>query len=337
MIYFVSDDGTWMDIISRMRSYDVFHMPQYSHVFASSDGPAGFKEHFSGEPLLLHYTRAGCEAAYPLLIRDIPNTNLRDLVSPYGYSGVLSRGKVDWSKFKLELKDVCSELGIVSEFDRLHPFASPRLNGSEKKGAVVYLILCQDLDDIKKGLSKPCRNSISKAIRSGVSITRSTLINPPKEDIDTFYSLYTDTMRRNNASERYFFSKDFFYKLFSYLKDNALLFSARYEGKVIASAIFLFSKPYFNYFLAGSLKEYSNLCANNLLLWDAIIYAKQNGFIIFNLGGIFSDKKSLLDFKKGFSPTEKPFYIYKRVFMLNKYKELSGGNNSEEFFPAYRK
>ena len=69
------------------------------------------------------------------------------------------------------------------------------------------------------------------------------------------------------------------------LDDKISLFCARHKEQIIAAALFLHDGDVVHYFLGGSDSDYLALRPNNLLLYQAICWAKRQGYRLFNLGG----------------------------------------------------
>ena len=250
-------------------------------------------------------------------IRQIPNSQYVDASMPYGYTAIN--------------EPVC-------EFARLHPFlehdCDPRY--VRQVGEVIYIDLTES--EIWNGYDKGCKSSIKKAQRSGVIISTTQRL----EDIEAVHDLYTQTMQRNEAAESYMFSFSFFYTAMNLLRNHIEMFTAEYEGKIIAGALILHYGDFVHYFLGGSDAIYLSLCSNNLILDTAIKWAKEKGYKIFNLGGGLggSDDK-LLSFKRSFSRKTKPFNVYCKINDLNRYNEVCRQSGidpeSSGYFPAYRR
>lgn len=96
------------------------------------------------------------------------------------------------------------------------------------------------------------------------------------------------------------------------------------QDKTIAAAIFMMYGEYFHYHLAGSRKETLNLAPNNILLWEAINYAKDKGYKRMHLGGGLTDstEDNLFRFKARFSTRYADFYIGKRIHNTKIYHYL---------------
>ena len=157
-------------------------------------------------------------------------------------------------------------------------------------------------------ISSKNRNMIRKAEKEGVTIVES-------DDYETFRHLYDGTMTDLHADGFYFFPKSYYDEFKHKFKDNSMLCLAMLNGKVIAGSMFMFSKDYAHYHLSARDREFSRFAANNLILWYAILKAKERGCKWFHFGGgtTGNDDDSLLKFKKEFSKNLCEFWIGKRV------------------------
>ncbi len=109
---------------------------------------------------------------------------------------------------------------------------------------------------------------------------------------------------------------------------------------MIAASIMLAANQMMNYHLSGSMKEYSSLAANNLLLYEAALWGTANGYKSLYLGGgVGTREDSLFKFKRTFFRGElNHFFIGKKIYNQEKYDELVEMRNLSEgaFFPRYR-
>ena len=161
-----------------------------------------------------------------------------------------------------------------------------------------------------------------------------------------FFELYNETMKRDNATEYYYFSKDFFESIYINMKNNAKLYIVYYQERAINALLVIYNETNANYHLSGSLSNFMNLGSNNLSLFEAAIDLCNKGYKKFHLGGGYGgDESPLLRFKKGFNKNgELDFYIGKKIFDKEKYNKLvqlrlknTEFNDNSNFFPLYRK
>lgn len=340
----------WDSIVKSFKKYDVYYLSDYTRAF---------KLHGDGEPILFYYDDENARAINVVMKRDIEkDKNFRgkiepetyfDITTPYGYGGFMLEGDVNENsliKLNEVYADYCNSNNIISEFVRFHPV----LKNSEINSVIYDVIdlgntVTIDLtskEQIWDDLSSKNRNVIRKAIKSGVKIYwgRSPAL------IDKFIPLYNATMNKDNATDYYYFHKDFYNSVLSDLKYNCLIFYAVFEEKVISSSMIIFGNYKMHYHLSASDREYQSLAATNLLLYEAACWGCENGYKSFHLGGGLGSKEdSLFKFKKAFNKnSESYFSIGKKVFDQEKYNELIEIRLQEDefdinttFFPKYRK
>ncbi|SEQ17082.1 Acetyltransferase (GNAT) domain-containing protein [Lachnospiraceae bacterium NE2001] len=251
-----------------------------------------------------------------------------DFETVYGYGGPISNSYTDeWfqeslvaiEKFFLDNRYICG-------FIRFHPLiGSAELCKKQMEVILDRKTICIDMkpsvEDIWSGqISSKNRNMIRKAEKTGLEY----FIEYDFESLDTFEKLYFETMRRLNADEFYLFDSSYFIKLKELFNNSSFLAGVKYDGKIIASAIFFVYESYGHYHLAGSDREYSSLGANNYMLWNTIKEMKRRGVEQFHLGGGTgsSEDDTLYKFKKSFSRNNINYYIGKWIFNSEEYNEV---------------
>jgi lipid II:glycine glycyltransferase (peptidoglycan interpeptide bridge formation enzyme) len=148
-------------------------------------------------------------------------------------------------------------------------------------------------------------------------------------------------MDKVHAEEYYYFSKEFYRSVLEDLPNNAQIFFAEKEGRVIAASIILTANGRINYHLSGRLRDYSFLAPDNLLLYKVALWGYANGYKSFYLGGgVGSKEDGLFKFKRAFYKGElNYFYIGKKIYNKEKYNELIELRTEIEnprYFPEYR-
>ncbi len=285
----LDDRQEWAELA---KPFDIAYTPEYLDLFKDTA--------FGGEPRLA----VSGGIIYPFYIRQIPNSECRDIVSPYGYNGPAGNG--DWDKFLFEFHAWCKLNNIVSEFARLHPFwTSYEYLPAIKKNEIVYIDLRQNEDVIWHNFDKGCRAECPKDYKANIE----------KGCSNEFVLEYFDKMLGKGAAN-YLFTLNFWdqVKTITYLADN--------------SALLLKHDDYCHYFLSAGHKM-------NKTIWGSIKWAKSQGCRYFNLGGGVLPDDSLFHFKKSFSKTTLPFYVYQKIHIPEIYEELSQGKETN-YFPAYR-
>lgn len=316
----------WNKIVESFETWDIYYLSQYAK---------SLQLHGDGEPLLIYHESEQIKVAWVVLqtdIADIPyfknvidKKQYFDWTTPYGYGGPLIEGNLDEKeiqKLKEELEHYCKEKGIVSQFSRFHPILQNQ-NAMDKVSDVLYLkktvyIDLVDQETIWKNMTSNCRQNIRKATRNGIKI-----FWDHGEQLDQFVHVYDATMRYHDAEEYYFFKKNYFQYLSDNMKENMCIFYAEYEEKTVCAGLFLYNEKYIHYHLGGTLTEFRNLGAMNLLLYEAAKWAEEKGIKVMHLGGGVQVEDSLLRFKKQFNRNGLlDFCIGKMVFMQEVYAEL---------------
>ncbi len=284
--------------------------------------------------------------------REIPaeiwdQEKLYDLITPYGYGGPVIVETQDAEKlvkgFYEEFSRYCEAEGIVSEFIRFHPIVNNALDFKE-----VYQPIwdrntlgtnLKDFEDpVQSEFSKRCRKNIRQALNKGVSWK----ITLEPENLEDFKVIYYDTMKRNEASDYYYFDDDYFANCLKNFRKNILLIEAVFEGKTIAAGMYFLYHKTIHVHLSGTLQEYLYLSPAYILRYALTLWGKENGYEMIHHGGGRSNREddSLFLFKKQFAKnTQFDFYIGKKIWMPEKYTQICNKNNKSEesdFFPAYR-
>jgi hypothetical protein len=356
----------WRDLMARLSPRDVFYMPEYLMVFEQCP-PSETRANFGGKACLFVYGDEDDFIVHPFFIRELKDLpfypyvaqtqkSVYDIASPYGYAGPAAQithhnlESALWREFLDEFHKFCIENNIISEFVRLNPFLknneplSRMTEGVQENGTVVYVDLMVDEETLWKNLEKSNRNSITRARREHVEICRTN----KEEDLESFYKIYNETMDRRKAKKMYYFPREFYNLLFDLLGENANLFVAKVNDRVICASLFVGEENLVHYYLSGTSQEFRSVGANNLLLYEAILWARQQGYKIFNLGGGYKTGDSLFKFKSTFSKSTAKFYTYRKIHNEPRYNELckawenynrlAGRELSEsDFFPAYRR
>ncbi|MBD3313680.1 GNAT family N-acetyltransferase [Candidatus Woesearchaeota archaeon] len=346
------DREEWKKLVEMLPVKDIFYSQDYLEINADA---AGFKAEMfvyeEGDNMILYPYLKKPIHVLPFLEKQKDNKKMYDITT-LEYGGPAARlsdevrdgGKQLFKEFKKEFNRYCRQNSIITEWARLHPFIENHklTEESEHVKDVYYINLSRQEDEIVDGFEKRNRNSISKSKRSGVTVKRSK----DRDNLDAFYSIYCETMDRRKAEGFYYYSRDFFDDLIRKLGDSVQLFLAKHDGKTIGASFFLAENDIVHYYLSGMDHGYSRYCPNNIILKEAILWAKNKGFRIFNLGGGYSAGDSLSKFKSGFSSTQVPFYRYTKVHNKEAYEslcELKRSYDKEKnikgdphYFPLYR-
>jgi peptidoglycan pentaglycine glycine transferase (the first glycine) len=164
-------------------------------------------------------------------------------------------------------------------------------------------------EELLKNMRKTTRYLVRQAEKDkDIEIIKST----DKKDLENFEKIYEETAKRHSFVP---FSKNYLInELNAFSKDNqVLIFTGKYKGEVLSSAIIVFHSNRAFYHQGASLT--SKIPVSYLLQWEAIKEAKNRGCEKYNFWGIVPDTrenanhpwKGLSLFKKGFGGYEKDY------------------------------
>ena len=154
------------------------------------------------------------------------------------------------------------------------------------------------------------RRNIRKAIKSGVEI----IFSKDEWAVESFYHLNCVTRKRHGLPPQ---PLQFFKNIFKFLiekEDRGIVVLAKHENEIVGGAIYFYFKDTAIYKYGASLIKKQHLRANNLIMWEAIKFFAENGFLKFHFGRTESNNKGLLQFKRGWGVKELPLNYYKYDF-----------------------
>lgn len=329
------DDPKWREIVKRADAFD-FHHTAYFHKI-DTDFPTK----------LLYFYKNQDFIALPVVIRPVENTLYFDITSVYGYAGPVFHFSTEEIKnkliefFKTSFLSYCKENMIISVFARLHPLIDQKdillgLGNIVDLNKTVSVDLTLNPEEQRREYRKSLKSELNQLRKKEIFIESTT--NPAS--INDFITIYYETMDRVNASENYYFSKDYFYEFLNNDDFEAELLVAKKDQKVIAGAIFTFTDKIMQYHLAGTTEDYIKDTPMKLLLDHARIMGNDSSALNLHLGGGVggSDEDSLFNFKSGFSKKFTQFSVWQYIVDEEVYDSLSKGIKKLDcnFFPAYR-
>lgn len=331
-------DNRWSDIVSKAREYD-FHHTQSYHLLEEEN-----------KPILLVANFSDGFIALPIIIRPIDDSDYFDCTSVYGYCGpITSYGKeVDLANKAKEFKDFLlsyfREQKIVSAFSRLHPIIQndhilDNLGDIRLLNKTVAVDLRITPEEQRKQYRKSNKSELNQLRRKGYEVVEAASDN----EIDTFIEIYYETMKKVNAVDYYYFSKDYFYNFLNSKSFQNKLLLAKKEGEIVAGAIFTVANNIMQYHLAGTREAFMRETPMKLVLDEARLLGNSLGLDFLHLGGGVggSDDDSLFRFKSGFSDLTFTYRVWQLIVDSKKYEELVikkqvNATENANFFPLYR-
>ena len=318
-------------------------MTPIAELLADRGAAAESEELFRSRPFLdaegvthtLRIEAGGLELLAPLIVREIPGTQERDAISPYGYPGAavdcsivppiggkrqqnaVDPAGVDWSA-----------TGLVSIFMR-HTLGESPLAGAAERNVV------QIADPALPAKSRGSdRNRINKNRRAGYAVEVVPGPATTPEQRAGFLAAYHQTMHRTGAAERYLFGAAYFDRILE--SGHAWLALAHAPGgEAAAASLTVRSDGFLHYYLSGSADaQLRDSPMKNVVA--ALVELSTEQSLPLNLGGGLSRGDALEEFKRGFANREQPWHVSEIVCDRAAYDSLTAGREPSGFFPAYR-
>jgi Acetyltransferase (GNAT) domain len=282
------------------------------------------------------------ELLAPLVVRDIPNSDARDAISPYGYPGLVerdrSRGHGRRSLPAVAPADMppaldqsavdFSATGLVSIFLR-HTLGPPPLADTTERNIV------QIADPALPPKSRPSdRRQIRRNLEAGFELTLLPGPETTPAQRAGFLDLYEQTMRRAAAGDRYFFGAPYFDRVLAADRTWLALATAP-GGELAAASIAAVSDGYLHYYLSGSADSHLRDSPMKNVVARLVGLSTELALRL-NLGGGISPGDALEEFKRGFANRQEPWHTSEIVCDPDAYARLAAGREAGDFFPAYR-
>ena len=265
-----------------------------------------------------------------------------DLETPYGYGGFFcnSKDRAFINRGMIAYKQRCLDENIIAEFFSFHPFNDfPNLYSEHFD--LCFLDRSVVVLDLQKSEEERWLDYASKT-RTILRKCYKTLRVEESDDIESFMSIYYETMDKNNARGFYYFEKQYFEDLLNI--DEIKLIKVLLDKEVIAMSFVMCGDRIAHYHLSANKLDFLKYNANYLILEEAFKMAKKEGCENFLLGGgrTSSVEDNLFKFKSKFSKLTKDFYLAGNIYnreIYDKYIDIWENQNPEnrvKYFLKYR-
>jgi Acetyltransferase (GNAT) domain len=306
--------------------------PAIAELIADRGEAAASEELFRSRPFLdaegvthtLRIEAGETELLAPLIVRQIPGTEERDAISPYGYPGIASSPRAAVDPATVDF----GPTGLVSVFIR-HTLGEPVLAGATQRNVVQ--IADPELPP-KSRMSD--RQQTRRNLRRGYELRLVPGPETTPEQRAGFLAAYEQTMRRTEAAERYFFGVPYFDRILESPQTWLALCLAP-GGEVAAASVAARSDGFLHYYLSGSADAHLRDSPMKNVVAALVELTGELG-IPLNLGGGISPGDRLEEFKRGFANREQQWRSSEIVSDPAAYARLSSNREAGGFFPAYR-
>lgn len=199
----------------------------------------------------------------------------------------------------------------------------PRVNpllffGCDNTLTQTYIIdLRRPEEEIWEGLSGNCRNMVKRAEKEGFVVREAG----SPGDLEHYYQMHLETYGRTGAPPHPFSYFQQIWENFT-CRGYSRIFLAELQGEVVAAANVGAYKGAMIYWTGAGKAGLPTRGVNNLLQWQAINYARRQGYEWYESGEAFPNLregklKGLNDFKKSFGGALYPFYRGRLVIRKN--------------------
>ncbi|RKH57379.1 GNAT family N-acetyltransferase [Corallococcus aberystwythensis] len=261
----------------------------------------------------------------PLIVRPIEGTPYRDAISPYGFPGGALDGLREVAKEAVDWTDT----GLVSIFVR-DRVAGPRCFAGGTERNEVFLIDPRLPVEFREMHYRHIRRNL----RLGFVSTAHEAREVPLEVREGFQAAYLQTMVREGASPRYFFSDAYFEQLFA--SPSAWLVTTHApEGGVASAALCVSSDGMLHYYLGGTADAHLSRSPAKNVFGTLVELCTRLG-VPLHLGGGVRPGDSLEQFKRSLANGSSRLHTHELICEPAVYAHLSQGRASGDFFPAYR-
>ncbi|KYG59337.1 peptidoglycan bridge formation glycyltransferase FemA/FemB family protein [Planococcus maritimus] len=328
-----------MSVPTKLAVPDIFFTPEWNEAYAAHEG--GEFQQFEWKSDIGHII-------YPFIKRPVPLLDgWFDTITAFGQSGPViieateGQRRALVEEFDAAFQEYCDQQHIVSEYIRFSSWVKNAedffpLYGLDMRGIVMYIDLTVE-DPFRYEFSSAARQQVRRALKNGVTVE----YDFTGETFDDFYRLYGLTADRNEFPDHYLFEHGMLKNSFQGLKGKQFLLNAKFQGKIVSSALMVHHGAYMHYHLVANDPEYFRCAGNSLIMAEACNYGKTHGFSQLHLGGATND--ALYRFKRRFTKTE-PLEILtgKRIRNTEMYgkltelKRLQFGIKNPGHFPLYR-
>jgi hypothetical protein len=153
----------------------------------------------------------------------------------------------------------------------------------------------------------PRPRNIRKAIKSGVSIRKSNLL----EDLYFLVSTHQQNIESIGGKSK---SKLFFERVIEHIpKENYSIFIAEIEGKKVAALLLFYFNKTVEYFTPCSIFDYRKYQPTSLMIFEAMKDAIEKNYKYWNWGGTWESQKGVYEFKKKWGALDKKYYYYSKI------------------------
>ena len=169
------------------------------------------------------------------------------------------------------------------------------------------LALGTDDEAQQKKLNRGAKSNLNQAKKQGITVR----LAQSKSDIESYYRLYQDTLKRWGDQTLFTYPESFFYDLFSHAGEQVKIWLAEKDAAIAAGVIVFYWNRIASYWHGASHQDYFYCYPNNMLHMEIIRHAAQAGYQWYDFGPSGS-QEGVVRFKKSFGAVDLPFITARR-------------------------
>lgn len=297
---------SWNDMLLTSRDYSFFH---------SSNWAAVLHESYNYVPLYFTLSEPRqLKALIPLMeIRSVL-TGKRAVSLPFSDYCEPIFTEVNCAQ---KLKDAIQNYAAKARWKYIEMRGGEELANTQTASITFYkhtLKLSNNEKQTLLNFRDSTKRNIKKAIKENVTIE----ITKSLKLLGEFYRLNCLTRKNHGLPPQ---PLHFFEKIYEHIitKNLGVIVSAKFQGQVIAAAIYFHFGKKAIYKYGASDKSYQHLRANNLVMWEAIKWYSQKGYKSLCFGRTELNHTGLRQFKVGWGTQESLIKYYKYDLLREKY------------------
>lgn len=172
----------------------------------------------------------------------------------------------------------------------------------------------QDIErNIMDSFHPSARRNIRKALKSNIKITIDN------NQIEFLYKTHYDNITELKGKVK---DKNFFYSLDNYFEKGIdyNIYIATLDGKKIGALLLFYFNHTIEYFTPAVIKEFRNLQALPLIIYNAMIAASKQQYKWWNWGGTWPSQYGVYKFKAKFGAVDKEYKYFIKINNTEIYK-----------------
>jgi len=318
----------WDNFVYHHPQGTIYHTSGWKRVIESS-----FK-HISGQIITIRNDQNKIIAGLPIYFVVSRLTGKRIVSAPFAlYCDPLTSNKENGLQLLKFLQRIYMERNF-DYFEIRFSIWSNLLTANDanyvSNNVMHVLRLNRQPEDLRKIVKQDTKQSIAKGKK--INLVMKTC--DEKDGLNLFYKILLMSRKHLGLPPIPFQFFNYLWEVFKTKNQLELVF-AFYNGRAIASKLFLKYKDTFFSEYSGDITTYRKLCANHFLEWESIKLARSQNYKYYNFGRTACNNKGLLFYKSRWGTEEKPlYYLFCPAAKSNRGKREQGFcyNIARKFF-----